>query len=89
MQRTDVHLQQIASLTYWKALWPFIVFILATGSRLVQYLLHARSWRNYWAKSNMTFNEDLVNSQIAHNISRLLTRRSPWRRERPSGTANQ
>lgn len=55
MQRTDVHLQQIASLTYWKALWPFIVFILATGSRLVQYLLHARSWSNYWTKSNVTF----------------------------------
>lgn len=39
------------SLTYWKAVWPFIVFILATGSRLVQYLLHARSWSNYLAKA--------------------------------------
>lgn len=44
-------LQQIVPLTYWKALWPFIVFILATGSRLVQYLLHARSWSNYLAKA--------------------------------------
>lgn len=47
----SILLQQIASLTYWKALWPFIAFILATGSRLVQYLLHARSWSNYLAKA--------------------------------------
>lgn len=47
----DRLLPQTASLTYWKALWPFIVFILATGSRLVQYLLHARSWSSYLAKA--------------------------------------
>lgn len=48
-----VPLQHIAgTLTYWKALWPVIVFILATGSRLVQYLLHARSWIIIWQKQS-------------------------------------
>lgn len=81
---------QIASLTYWKALWPFIVFILATGSRLVQYLLHARSWSNYSAKA-LWYHEDFVNSQIAHNIEYvlLLTRHSLSPRKCLSGTANQ
>ena len=38
-------------LTYWKAFWPLIVFIQATGVRLVQHLLHARSWSNYLANN--------------------------------------
>lgn len=37
-------------LTYWKAVRPLIAFKLPTGSRLVQNLLHAGSWRDYLAK---------------------------------------
>lgn len=53
----------LALLTYWKAFWPLIVFILATGSRLVQHLLHVRSWSNYLANNSLQF----VDLQIAHN----------------------
>lgn len=61
------HSRRVACLTYWKALWPLIVFILATGSRLVQYLLHARSWSNYLAKHCDFMRILIVNSQMAHN----------------------
>lgn len=56
----------LALLTYWKAFWPLIVFILATGSRLVQHLLHVRSWSNYLANNSLQF----VGLQIAHNTDR-------------------